>query len=150
MRHHETFVLAIAMTFGVLLATGEPLTAQQPWTCPMPPVEACATRHGRLSSQNGLPLRLWLIGTKRVVAVENGDALPSEIGKYLEMTSEDHSYIFGDFVVCPLAPDTPGQIGRACVTGAEKLVVQPLRRAGSPYRILSTWPVRQPAPVEFR
>ena len=132
------------LTLVVLLATSVALTAQQGWTCSTPPVEPCATRHGRLSSQNGIPLRLWLIGTKRVVAVANSiDSLPSEIQRYLEMTSEDHSYIFGDFVVCPLEPDTPGHMRQACVTGAEKLVVQPLRRPGPPFRILSTWPARE-------
>ena len=98
-----------------------------------------------------MPLRLWLIGTKGVVALENDvDALPSEIRRYLEMTSEDHSYIFGDFVVCPLEPDMPGKARRACVAGAERLVVQPLRRAGPPFRILSTWPVGEQAPAEWR
>jgi hypothetical protein len=138
------------LMLGVLLIAAVPLVAQQPWTCSTPPVEPCAKRHGRLSSQNGIALRLWLIGTKRVVALENGDTLPSEIQRYLELTSEDHSYIFGDFVVCPLAPDTPGQMGRACVTGAERLVVQPLRRTGPPFRILSTWPAREQAPGEWR
>ena len=140
MNRHHTAVSSVAVI--VLLITAVPLAAQPSWTCSTPPVEACAKRHGRLSSQNGSPLRLWLIGTKRVLALENDvDALPSEINRYLDMTSEDHSYIFGDFVVCPLAPDKPGEERRACVTGAEKLVVQPLRRAGPPFRILSTWRV---------
>jgi hypothetical protein len=82
-----------------------------------------------------------LIGTKRIVAPNNDiDALPPEIRKYLEMTSEDHSYIFGDFLICPLEPDTPGRLRQVCVTAAEKLVVQPLRRAAPPFRIPSTWP----------
>jgi hypothetical protein len=132
---------------AVLLATVVSLAAEQPWTCTTPPVEPCAKRRGRLSSQNGIPLRLWLIGTKRVVAPANDvDALPSEVRRYLEMTSEDHGYIFGDFVVCPLEPDLPGQMRRVCVTGAEKLVVQPLRRPGPPFRILSTWSAQDRAP----
>jgi len=140
-----------ALTLVVVLATAVPLAAQQPWTCATPPVEPCAKRHGRLSSQNGIPLRLWLIGTTRVVALENNvDALPSEINRYLDMTSDDHSYIFGDFVVCPLAPYTPGQMGRACVTDAERLVVQPLRRPRPPFRILSTWPVPEQEPPASR
>lgn len=130
--------LTLTLTVVSVLA-GVPLTGQQSWTCPAPPLEPCVKRHGRLSSQNGIALKLWLIGTKRVVALKN-DSLPSEIRKYLEMTSEDHSYIFGDFLVCPLEPDTPGRMRQACVTGAEKLVVQPLRRATPPFRILSTWP----------
>jgi hypothetical protein len=121
--------------------------AQQSWTCPNPPVEPCAKRHGRLSSQNGIALKLWLIGTTRVVALENDvDAMPSEIQRYLALTSEDHSYIFGDFVVCPLEPDSPGQMRRACVTGAENLVVQPLRRPATPFRIPGTWPARDQGP----
>ena len=130
-----------ALTLAGLLAVSLPLTAQQSWTCSTPPVEPCAKRHGRLSSQNGIALKVWLIGTKRVVALSNDfDSLPSETRKYLYLTSEDHSYIFGDFVVCPLERDTPGQIRQACVTGAEKLVVQPLRRPGPSFRIESTWP----------
>jgi hypothetical protein len=84
-----------ALTLLVLLAAAASLTAQQSWTCPTPPVEPCAKRHGRLSSQNGIPLRLWLIGTKRVVAVANSiESLPLEIQRYLEMTSGDHSHLW--------------------------------------------------------
>ena len=35
------------------------------------PVEACVKRRGRLSSQNGVALKLWLIGTTRVVGLNN-------------------------------------------------------------------------------
>jgi hypothetical protein len=35
---------------------------------------------------------------------------------------------------------------RVCVTGAEKLVVQPLRRSGPPFRIPSTWPALDRGP----
>ena len=132
-----------ALMLAGLFAMSLPSTAQHPWTCSTPPVEPCAKRHGRLSSQNGIALKLWLIGTKRVVALNNDfDSLPSETRKYLYLTSEDHSYIFGDFVVCPLEPDTPGQMRRVCITGAEKLVVEPLRRPGPSFRIESTWPPR--------
>jgi hypothetical protein len=44
------------------------------------------------------------------------------------MSSEDHSYIYGDFDICPLAPDIPGSMRSVCISGAEKLVVQNLRR----------------------
>ena len=69
--------------------------------------------HWTKHSSPGIALKLWLIGTKRVVAVNNHvDSMPSEVRKYLSLTSEDHSYIFGDFLVCPLEPDTPGQMRR--------------------------------------
>jgi hypothetical protein len=133
-----------ALNVVALLVMTMAVTAQQSWTCSIPPVEPCSKRHGRLSSQNGIALKLWLVGTRRVAAVANDvAALPSEVRRYLELTSENHSYIFGDFVVCPLEPDTPGQMGQVCITSAEKLVVQPLRHDGSPFRIVSTWPARE-------
>jgi hypothetical protein len=127
-------VLMLVITLHVV-----PLRAQQSWACPSPPVGACVKRHGRLSSQNGIAVKLWIIGTKRVAVPLNlPDALPSEIRKYLDLTSENHSYIFGDFLICALEHDTPGQVGAVCVTGAEKLVAQPLNRPGQSFRIVST------------
>lgn len=129
---------AIALSVRVV-----PLAAHQSLTCSTPPVEPCVKRHGRLSSQNGITVRLWLIGTKRVVFPSNlPDALPSEIGKYLELTSDAHSYIFGDFIVCPLEPDTPGRMRQVCVTAVEKLVIQPHNRPGHSFQLASTWPPR--------
>jgi hypothetical protein len=115
--------------------------AQLPWPCgEQKPVEPCVKRHGRFSSQNGRPYTIWIVGTTRRIDVANGhEALPVA-QKYLEMTSENHSYIFGDFDICPLEPDVPGHMRSACVVGAERLVVQPLRRERPPFRLLSTWP----------
>jgi hypothetical protein len=77
-------------------------------------------------------------------AVANGSGnLPPAVRKYLEMTSPDHSYIFGDFEVCPVAPERPGHIGQACLAGGANLVVKPLRDDRRPFRLLSTWPRRQ-------
>jgi hypothetical protein len=87
--------------------------------------EPCFTHHGRLSSQNGIALKLWLIGTTRVVGPENDvDDLPATVRKYLDLSSPAHSYIYGDFSICPLEPDVPGHLRHVCVTGAHKLVVQ--------------------------
>src|SRR5262245_56051501 len=96
-----------------------------PWRCGRKPVEPCFKHHGRLSSQNGVALKVWLIGTKRIVGLDNDIAeLPPEVRKYMEMTSSDHSYVYGDFEICPLEKDTPGHMRSVCVAGAEKLVVQ--------------------------
>jgi len=113
--------------------------AQTSWKCERQPIEPCVRRHGRLSSQNGIAHKLWLIGTHRMVAVENS-SMPLVVEKYLEITSDDHSYIFGDFDICPTSPDVPGHIMSACIAGAEKLVVQPLRKPELPFRLLPTWP----------
>ena len=137
-------ILAIVCALALVteLTGGGSLAAQQSWgPCPVPPVEPCTRRHGRLSSQNGIALKIWLIGTSRMVAVGNDvDALPALVQKYLDMTSVDHSYIFGDFDICPVEPDLPGHLRQVCITGGEKLVVQPLRNSRPPFRLLATWP----------
>lgn len=76
----------------------------------------------------------------RVVGLDNDiDQLPASIGKYLDMTSPDHSYIYGDFEICPTEHDIPGHLRRVCLAGAEKLVVQHVQGLRPPFRLLSTW-----------
>lgn len=134
---------AIAIAIGIALNPGA--VSADGWQCPAKPIEPCTKRHGRLSSQNGIALRIWLIGSTRMVALDNdSDQLPAPVRRYLEITSPDHSYIFGDFTICPLEVDRPGHIRRVCVVGAEKLVVQNLRGSRPPFRLLSTWP-KEPA-----
>jgi hypothetical protein len=131
-----------AFLIGLWLAMSTDLVEAAPWLCKSKPVEPCLKHHGRLSSQNGIALKLWLIGTTRMVAVDNDENdLPADVRKYLELTSPDHSYIYGDFDICPLEPDTPGHLRSVCIVGAEKLVVQDVQAAMPPFRLLSTWPV---------
>jgi hypothetical protein len=82
---------------------------------------------------------LWLVGTKRIVAVDNRE-MPKMLWKYLDMTSPDHSDIYGDYEICPLEPDRPGHMRRVCISGASSLVVQDRGRSRPPLRLLSTWP----------
>jgi hypothetical protein len=129
------------VALAVALLCANQARAQRPWECPEQPIEPCVKRHGRLSSQNGITRTIWIIGTTRRVAVANDfESFPPILQKYLMMTSDDHSSIFGDFEICLTRPDVPGRIMHACVAGGEKLVVQPLRRRESPFRLLSTWP----------
>ena len=44
--------------------------------CSKRPVEPCFKHRGRLSSQNGIAHMIWLVGTKRIVAVANADDIP--------------------------------------------------------------------------
>jgi hypothetical protein len=64
------------------------------------------------------------------------------LDKYLDMTGGNHSYIYGDFDICPTEPEKPGTLRRVCVAGAEKLVVQDELGLRPPFRLLSTWPPR--------
>jgi hypothetical protein len=132
--------LAMLLTF----LAPQPAGPASAWPCPVPAIEPCFTHHGRLSSQNGIALMLWLIGTRRIVALENDvEKVPHLIRPYLEMTSPRHSYIYGDFVVCPVEHDVPGHMRRVCVAGAERLVIENLRGT-PPFRLLSTWPAGRP------
>ena len=133
--------VGVTMVLGLWYAVSMAAAEATPWRCLARPIESCFKHHGRLSSQNGIALTIWLIGTTRRVGLDNDfDDLPSIVRKYLEMTSPDHSYIYGDFDICPLERDTPGHLRQVCVVGAEKLVVQNLQGSLPPFRLVSTWP----------
>jgi hypothetical protein len=109
--------------------------------CPRLPVEPCATRRGRYSTQNGTTQTIWLIGTNRLLNVNNeqDNFLPPSVVKYTDMTSDNHSYIFGDFEICPIEPDNPGHMRSVCVADAKNLVVQNLMNLWPPFRVRETW-----------
>jgi hypothetical protein len=102
-----------------------------------------------VSYSSGSPsLRIWLIGTKRVVGLEDF-TIPSVIEPYLDATSPEYSFIYGDFEVCPVEPDKPGHMRRVRMVGAQNLVVanaQGLQRP--PFRLLSTWQATSDAPKD--
>src|SRR5262245_2981619 len=130
-----------ATLLGMWCATQILVAEAVEWPCPVKPIEACFRNRGRLSSQNGIALTMWLVGTTRRVGVANDSAtLPDFVRRYLVITSEDHSYIYGDFEICPTEPDMPGRLRYVCVSSAERLVVQPLRKSTPPFRLSPTWP----------
>jgi hypothetical protein len=61
--------------------------------------------------------------------------LPAEALKYTELTLPNHSYIFGDFTICPIEPDVPGHMRAVCVAAAKNLVVQNLENPRLVFRI---------------
>ncbi|MEP6784071.1 MAG: hypothetical protein ABI983_10395 [Acidobacteriota bacterium] len=113
------------------------------------PTYPCFKHHGRFSTQNGIAEVIWLIGTDRRVGVV--EELPRELAQlepYMAMDSDQHSYIYGDFTICPVTPALPGHMRSARVKAAEKLVVQNLKGLWPPFKVLSTWPPneRDPGP----
>jgi len=134
----------VAIALSLLLASANADTDATSWRCSIPPTEACFEHHGRLSSQNGTPLALWLIGTNRRLRIDNdfNVGMPSVVSKYLNMPSINYSYIYGDFQVCPLEPDRPGYQRSACIIGAKNLVVENLGGGRPPFRLMSTWSSR--------
>jgi len=105
------------------------------------PEYPCFKHHGRLvSMSSGSPsLRIWLIGTKRIVGLEDS-TIPPGIEPYLSATSPEYSAIYGDFELCPIEPDKPGHMRRTRLVKAENLVVQNVQGVPPPFRLLSTWP----------
>ena len=87
------FAIGISIAwFAVSVAAGSQEAPPTQWPCSTQPIEPCFKHHGRLSSQNGIALKIWLIGTKRVVGLDNDvEQLPAPLPKYLEMTSPDQS-----------------------------------------------------------
>src|SRR3954463_12849813 len=132
-------LLALVSIAGMLSAASEQNTSSPTsWRCLAPPIEPCFTHRGRLSAQNGIAFIIWLVGTKRMVAVSDTE-IPAMLGRYLDMTSPDHGDIYGDFEMCPLGPDRPGHMRSACVTSAVNLVVQDRDRSRPAFRLRSTW-----------
>lgn len=122
------------IAFALWLGTSASGVAQSPSAYP------CFKHHGRLWSGNGIAYRIWLIGTKRIVAVDEDFELPAGANKYLELTSPESSFIYGDFELCPLGPDLPGQMRHVRLVRAAKLVIQSVNNSQRPFRIPATWP----------
>jgi hypothetical protein len=81
-------------------------------------VEACFTIHGRLHVWNGSPsLRIWHVGTKRMLGVLDDFPLPESLDSYDLLNGE----LWGDFEVCPFAKDRPGAMRMVCVESASRL-----------------------------
>jgi hypothetical protein len=125
----------------LLLSVAFVLTAspQQPTkrkiACKTPEnAESCYWTHGRLSVYNGNPtFRLWKIGSRRLMGIYSGPRFgPFDPGLNeeddLELPANLKRYdftkvcVFGDFEVCPLAPEKEGRMQPACIESDRKLV----------------------------
>ena len=96
----------------------------------------CYWTHGRITIGNGTPAyRLWKIGTQRILGIYSG---PSTFHDPLSLDNEDPDFpanvekiwsprvyrpLYGDFEVCPLAPERPGAMRPVCVESAKNLFV---------------------------
>ncbi len=85
-------------------------------------VEQCFEVHGRLSIGVNGEILVWPSGTKRLYQVAYPDQLPQaltawpyippRLGKLLRAGQSD---VWGDFEVCPLTYDIPGQRRLICI-----------------------------------
>ena len=94
---------------------------------------SCYWTHGRLANYDGTPtLRLWKIGTKRILAIHSGPRfklgdneenenpeVPANVSRAFKSFETE---VFGDFEVCPLEPAQSGVMQRACIESAKNLL----------------------------
>ena len=80
-------------------------------------IGACFEFHGRLFIANGGPsLRIWRIGTKRILGVPN-EIMPEALDVHMGFDVE----AYGDFTVCPFTAERPGAMQMVCIESAEKV-----------------------------
>lgn len=113
--------------------------------CKTPAIaHSCYWTRGRLRFGNGTPaLRLWKIGTHRILGIYSGPSsynptaqdpdkgddenpqLPENVERVFARSRAAKGYtdpIFGDFEVCPLEPERPHVMQAACIASAKDLV----------------------------
>jgi len=94
-------------------------------------VAPCFTVRGRLSIyEGGWNLRIWPLGSRRLLAVVDGadvyDDQKIVLPKAIEVPLEKFSIgvrIFADYRVCPLTRSEPEHMQHVCVVGASHVVV---------------------------
>jgi hypothetical protein len=80
-----------------------------------------------MSVFNGTPgLRIWPIGTKRLLGVvgadEEDDLLPENIRN---LNLGDDKGLFGDFLVCPFETQKPGVMQFVCIELVSNYLIKP-------------------------
>jgi len=96
---------------------------------------SCYRTHGRLAAYNGTPtMRLWKIGTKRIMAIHSGpgfkvgddhENLDPEMPENLERALKPfQNVVFADFEICPLEPEVAGTMQRVCIESAKKIFAE--------------------------
>jgi hypothetical protein len=118
---------------ALLLAASSTAFAQ----APAPPckgasavVAACFTVHGRIGVYNGIPIRIWVVGTQRMLGVRDatggGVTVRPEIQTLLSQGEPGATVVYGDYEVCPLSKPHPGWMQFVCIESATHLL--PRRR----------------------
>jgi hypothetical protein len=120
-----------AAVAAILLAASATAVAEEP----APPckgaatiVDACFTVHGRLGVYNGIPIRIWVVGTQRMLGVKDatggGITVRPEIQTLLSQGEPGATVVYGDYEVCPLSKPHPGWMQFVCIGSASHLVAR--------------------------
>ena len=99
---------------------GGPAHGQKP-CAESPSCGKCFAFRGRFAVYTGDGQEtLWPVGTHRLLRPVSGtDTLYKLLGNDPDYL--DDYFIFGDFVVCPLEKDVPGQMRNVCIKSARNL-----------------------------
>jgi hypothetical protein len=95
---------------------------------------SCYWAHGRLAAYNGTPtMRLWKIGTKRILAVHSGPGFKRggteenedpEMPENVERAMKPfENVVFADYEICPLEPEHRGRMQDVCIESAKNIVM---------------------------
>jgi len=98
----------------------------------------CFEVHGRISFYNGNPsVRIWPIGTKRILGVRESEIKSEVLKKYLNWGTQ----IYGDFIVCPLTKSKEGHMQIVCLKSGKNLVVEQYEEGKiiNVYKVQETW-----------
>ncbi len=116
---------------ALLLAASATAVAEEappPCTGAAPVVDACFTVHGRLGVYNGIPIRIWVVGTHRMLGVKDatggGITVRPEIQTLLSQGEPGETVVYGDYEVCPLSKSHPGWMQFVCIESASHLVAR--------------------------
>ena len=130
----RTVVLLSTLLAITLIVDGAPQrTPNRKIACKTPKNAAsCYWTHGKLANYNGTPtLRLWKIGTKRILAIHSGPGfklgddeensnpeVPANVDRVFKSFE---TLVFGDFEICPLEPEHQGVMQRVCIESARNI-----------------------------
>jgi hypothetical protein len=91
-------------------------------------ISRCFTVRGRLAVYNGAPaLRIWKIGTKRLLGVsEQRFAMAGfrNIPEEVQAKIDQNKFLYGDFVVCPFTPPRPNEMQLVCIEKVTNLRIK--------------------------
>jgi hypothetical protein len=133
-RHGASAVFPLALIAITLSTTSAPQPApKRRMACKTPEnATTCYWTHGRLSVANGAPsIRLWKIGTHRILAIHSGPnykrgdnrenespELPANVDWAFKSIN---TRIFADFQICPLEPEEAGTMQSVCIESAKNI-----------------------------
>ena len=90
-------------------------------------VDKCFKVRGRLLLYNGAPtIRLWRVGTKRILGVSASYSQPgySSIPEEIERLLGWETDVWGDFLVCPFTRLKPKEMQMICIDSGKNIVVR--------------------------